>query len=236
MTDPGVNLGIAVRHYYTGIFKAKVSAWDARPLTIPYSVFGTFILPTLWLCIPHTKRPWLYQTRWAVLATCVGFNLKMMSETSSTNMAGSYAAGLLGYWGIMSTFSLLVWTRPQFDMARVMKRKKHHRHVANGSAHCEDIHDVVANGHVGDESNGVDATASRTENQGPVGLKKRVRFDDISLKQDSDEDDDEYEYYWQDFPEDGSFLVRLSWVADLITNFRGSGALFPIPASRALIF
>lgn len=33
----------------------------------------------------------------------------------------------------------------------------------------------------------------------------------------------EFEYYWQSYPENGSFITRLSWAFDIVSTFRMTG-------------
>lgn len=193
-------LGEAVRTSNRLAFTQAVAEDRAMPFVLPYSVIGPLIVPTLWLCIPHTGRPWLYQTRWLVMAFVIVFDMDMIRRTSSTNVACSYAAGLLASWGIVSTMNLLIWKRPQFEAARVMRRaKKQDDHLSiNGSA---------SQGHQNPKENG-------------IRLRKTVTGRSEVHKH---QDDQEFEYYWQPFPEHGSFLQRFGWVVDLTISFRFSG-------------
>ncbi|KYK55587.1 hypothetical protein DCS_07550 [Drechmeria coniospora] len=120
----------ATRHAYRSAFRQAVADGQAKPLLIPYSVLGAFIVPALWLTIPHTHRPWLYQTRWLVVAFVVLFNINVARQSSSTNMACAYAAGLMASWGVVLNMNLLVWKRPQFEAARairVLRKATHER-------------------------------------------------------------------------------------------------------------
>ncbi|KHN99862.1 uncharacterized protein MAM_01786 [Metarhizium album ARSEF 1941] len=93
-------LGEAVRTSYRTAFLDALNEGRAKPLIIPYSILGAPVIPTLWLTIPHTSRPWLYQTRWLVMAFVTCFNVHVTRTASSTNFACA---------------------RPQFEAARVIK-------------------------------------------------------------------------------------------------------------------
>ncbi|RDA95972.1 hypothetical protein CP533_5856, partial [Ophiocordyceps camponoti-saundersi (nom. inval.)] len=110
-----------VRAAYHDAFARAVAGGRGLPLLLPYSLLGTFIVPTLWLAIPHVRWPAFYHTRWLVAASCVAFNVHVAWNSSSNNIAMSYVIGLLAAWGILSTLHLLVWSRPQFDAARAVK-------------------------------------------------------------------------------------------------------------------
>ncbi|KAH8884464.1 hypothetical protein GQ53DRAFT_390910 [Thozetella sp. PMI_491] len=205
LPDPILNPGAYQRHLYTSTFRASVAAGEARPLVIPYSLAGVFILPVLYLCIPHKRRPWLHHMRYAILAAMVFLNAHLLLRTSSTNMAGAYATGLAAAWGIVWGSTLLLFMRPQFDAARVARRRKKRKHSDEYSS--ETIRRGQENGHMpayrpGEKSSG----------GGQVAPDESVAAALI-----------EYEYYWQSYPENGSFLERLDWSMDLATAFRGSG-------------
>ncbi|KAK1600056.1 membrane bound O-acyl transferase family-domain-containing protein [Colletotrichum navitas] len=196
-------LATIVRDAYRAAFKARVAAGEARPYVFPYNMFASHILPILYMSIPHTKRPWLYRARWLVVAFIIIFDLDIMKYTSSTNMSVSYVVGVHSFFGIMIALTMLVFTAPQFDYERVARRKAKKPASSPKSS----------------------KPSSRSNSPNGSGLRKRagskkrrlarVTAPEVNL--------DEYEYYWQAYPEDGTFLERLSWVIDLYTNFRGVG-------------
>jgi len=198
------NLGLFYRELYRNRFKADVVAGAARPLILPFDLLGSFIVPVLYLCVPHTRRPWLYRMRFVVMALILYLNLAMMRNTSSANMAVAYGVGLMGAWGIIWGMKLLIWTRPQFEAARVETRRRKKGLVVNGNG------DIWGRG--------VKRDAAQRRSTAP----------DESVS----ETLEEYEYYWQAYPADGPFMTRLDWVVDLVTAFRGSGTTKSTISSR----
>ncbi|OHE97839.1 hypothetical protein CORC01_06874 [Colletotrichum orchidophilum] len=198
-------LATIVRDSYRATFKARVAAGEARPFVIPNGIFASFIVPILYLTFPHTKRPWLYRARWLVLAFIVIFNIDVLLDTSSTNMSVSYTSGLSAFWGILSNFTMLVFTAPQFDYERVVRRKVT-RALPRTLSKSKSPADRAA------PTNG---PGLRKRAGGKKRKADRVTAPEVNLN--------EYEYYWQAFPENGSFSERLGWVIDLYTNFRGVG-------------
>ncbi|RDA84449.1 hypothetical protein CP532_2126 [Ophiocordyceps camponoti-leonardi (nom. inval.)] len=110
-----------VRAAYHDAFARAVAGGRCLPLLIPYSLLGTFIVPTLWLAVPHVRWPAFYHTRWLVVGFSVAFNVYIARNSSSTNIAISYVTGLIAAWGILSSLHLLIWSRPQFDAARAVR-------------------------------------------------------------------------------------------------------------------
>ncbi|KAK0748162.1 membrane bound O-acyl transferase family-domain-containing protein [Apiosordaria backusii] len=155
--DPHYHLPTAQVHYLRSIFYDQLSQGKTKPLVLPSAFFGTLFLPLLYLSIPHKTRPWLYRARWLVALAILYLNYQLLTTTSGSNIAISYAVGLIACHGTVWGLTAVLFTRPQWDAARVARDSK-------------------------------------------TG-----------------------EYYWQFYPEDGSWGERLSWGQDLLLNFRCVG-------------
>ncbi|AEO53531.1 hypothetical protein MYCTH_2294996 [Thermothelomyces thermophilus ATCC 42464] len=118
------NLGVYYQKQYRAAFRAALEAGEVRPLVIPWSFVGSFFLPLLYLSIPHVNRPWLYHMRWLVAAAVIYLNVRLLQTTSAINEAVAYATGLLAAWGTINALRLLIFTRPQWDAARVERRPR----------------------------------------------------------------------------------------------------------------
>ncbi|KAM0332604.1 hypothetical protein ACHAQA_002888 [Verticillium albo-atrum] len=184
---------------YRDAFRADVAAGRAQPLNIPYHFVPAFVLPILYMSIPHARRPWLYAARWLILAAVAAFNLDMVRTTSSTNVAISYATGLWGFWSIMHNLTLLVWMRPQFEAERVRRRERRSKQPSG------EKHIIQTNGHGHHDKH-------TTDRQIAPGA-------DVEM----------YEYTWQAYPADAPYLERLYWSFELYATFRGAGWNWAIP-------
>ncbi|KAI0136573.1 hypothetical protein BJ170DRAFT_602268 [Xylariales sp. AK1849] len=118
MTDT-VQLADQYRQIYRAQFKADVAAGEKTPFFFHLCALGIHVIPALYLAIPHKQRPWLYRARWLVLAVTTSFHIWMSRNVTSANFAFGYGTGLLAAWGIVWNFTILVWTRPQWDAKRV---------------------------------------------------------------------------------------------------------------------
>ncbi|KAL2184184.1 hypothetical protein L209DRAFT_693190 [Thermothelomyces heterothallicus CBS 203.75] len=118
------NLGVYYQEQHRAAFRAALEAGEVRPLVIPWSFVGSFFLPLLYLSIPHVNRPWLYHMRWLVAAAVIYLNVRLLQTTSAINEAVAYATGLLAAWGTINALRLLIFTRPQWDAARVERRPR----------------------------------------------------------------------------------------------------------------
>ncbi|PNY25819.1 Uncharacterized protein TCAP_04241 [Tolypocladium capitatum] len=191
----------AVRDAYRAAFTQALADGRSKPLLIPQSLLGAFIVPMLWLTIPHTQRPLLYQTRWLVMAFVVLFNANLALHSSSTNMACSYAAGLIAAWGTISSMNLVIWKPTQFEAARAIKVQRAPEHGAAGG------------------TTGQGAGCSNRN-----GLRRRKSEGTAAEPTvDGHPEDCEEVFVWQPFPAEAPFSERFGWVLDLTCSFRCSG-------------
>ncbi|KAF7562174.1 hypothetical protein G7046_g1965 [Stylonectria norvegica] len=198
------NLGDMARASYQESFAVAVAEQRAQPMVFNYTVLLPSFLPALWLAIPHTKRPWLYQTRWLVVAFVVAFNINTLRFASSGNVASAYGAGLMSTWQLLSMLHFLVWSRPQFDAARAVKISRSGTRRGTKGASKRGDH--------GPQQNGL---RQRVLQDKPPSTPGSAVVDDVR--------DDEPEWVWQPFPEDAPFSQRLNWAFDLTSSFRSIG-------------
>ncbi|KAK1249137.1 hypothetical protein MKX07_002653 [Trichoderma sp. CBMAI-0711] len=225
---PLQGLAYAVRTAYGDTFKLAVASGAAKPLLLPWCLLGPFVVPALWLAVPHRRRTWFYRTRWLAMALVVWSNVYHLRYVSSANMACAYAAGLASTWGTILSLNLLVWTRPQFDAARVRRVKKGGDLArvagsddADNSNHGQGKLQDARLESTGHEPGGKGA-ANGDGNGSATGLRTRkILFK--SSEKDSSQQQEGYEYIWEPYPSAGGFLERLAWTTDLILSFRGAG-------------
>ncbi|KAL6873196.1 hypothetical protein J3F83DRAFT_607117 [Trichoderma novae-zelandiae] len=223
---PLQGLAHAVRTAYGDTFRLALASGTAKPLLIPWCLLGPFVVPALWLAVPHRRRTWFYHTRWLAMAVVVWSNVYHLRYVSSANMACAYAAGLASTWGTILSLNLLVWTRPQFDAARVRRVKKEGGlvKVANdGTTTIDDSPGQTDDAAV--ESTGFDGgKGSANGHRNGSANELRARNMPIrSSKSSTAQQQEEFEYIWEPYPSSGGFLERLGWATDLILSFRGAG-------------
>lgn len=201
------DLGDIARAEYRDAFISSVAKGIREPLVIPYCLLGPFVITPLYLTFAHTNRPWLFHARWLVLAFVFVFDINLIRTVSSMNVACAYAAGLMGTWGIMSAMNLLVWTRPQFEFARVVKVEK--KDLDDSTAF--DGPPVQANGKTPEE-NGL--RHRRLDNTATISSNGAIKDSQL------DNSPSSTVYVWQPFPDNGTFWERFNWTMDLATSFR----------------
>ena len=200
------NLGNIARAEYQALFHKEVAQGLREPLVLPFCLLGPFLLPTIYLAIPHRNRPWLYHARWLIVAFVIVFDLYIVRHMSSYNVATGYAAGLMGIWGILANLNLLVWTNPQADYARIIRVPKDKETTASSNGNVLDTNGI--------HKNGLRQRKSYTNANAPSGdIGTRAKHQDLG----------DTVCVWQRFPENGTFGERLNWTLDLATNFREVG-------------
>ncbi|KAI8960939.1 hypothetical protein F5Y11DRAFT_248681 [Daldinia sp. FL1419] len=281
MAQQDADIASAFRDIYRAKFHEDVLAGTKKPFLVPLYLLGYWFIPIIYLAIPHKNRPWLYRARWLVLACTVAFNIYMILHVSSHNFASAYGAGLIGAWGIVWNFTLLVWTKPQWEAKRVEVRRKkkdrdagsnrkkescvsstlppENRHTnqktkdSNGKVDAASATSLKLNRHNGNGNGNVSAH-SRKEKQdeaaapetapGQTELSEESRkllLDAVPSLRKCQNDNEiftelgklgaeqEFEYYWQDYPADAPLWTRLDWAFDICSSFRMTGWNWAIP-------
>lgn len=113
-------------------------------------------------------------------------------------------------WGTIMSMNLLVWKRPQFEAARVIKVRARGEKMSVGE-----------NGKMGGGKgvNGVGENGLRFRKGTLEEISHDERGKDIGKEEYQDQ------YIWQTFPEKGTFWERLGWALDLSCSFRGAGKI-----------
>ncbi|KAI1208081.1 uncharacterized protein F4807DRAFT_164701 [Annulohypoxylon truncatum] len=275
MDHQNANLATTYRELYRAKFQNDVRAGTKTPFLVPLHLLGVWIIPTLYLAIPHKNRPWLYRARWLVLAFIVAFNLNIILHVSSPDCAAGYGAGLVGSWGVVWNFTLLVWTRPQWEAKRVNIRRKKTLEDVRSNSHEESTtlasSQTLENGNAAtnelaggctkedpreqSQATGLQLNEHRANDHGPLhnvkerrthtGTKPPEKGTGISEMLPSPREngngtwsaaeleklaaEQEFEYYWQEYPADASLWTRIDWVFDIVSTFRMTGWNWAIP-------
>jgi hypothetical protein len=225
---PDFNLRLYHQTHYRQAFFEAAARDDVRPFVFPWGFVGSFFLPVLYLSFPHVHRPWLYRLRWAVAATILYLHIRLAQTTTASDEAVSYVAGLVAVWSTIWSFNLLLFTRPQWDAARVVCRKRKATEVTreNGTENGEKT--------PGKQNGSQNGLVNRFKKQAPPQATPEEKS---SLTATTAPDESVAaalaqgnEYVWQPYPADAPFLTRFAWFADLVTTFRGTGWNWAIPS------
>ncbi|TVY36969.1 hypothetical protein LSUB1_G005480 [Lachnellula subtilissima] len=220
---------LEVAAVYRQEFYKHVAEGSLRPIVFPYHLYGLLLLLT-YLCIPHTKRPYLYKARWLVLGAIAAFQWKTLCDTSSASITTAFAAGLVSAWVLVLSVTWLVFYRPQFDSMRVELRME--TGFGNGGRRAEGEGEqvdtygdavCVENSHLRrrKETNGY------TNGEAKEGVRDIVKLTSVVKEAPKTGSLQLSEYYWQSYPD--KLSERINWVMDHLLNFRGPGWNWAIP-------
>ncbi|KAH8645990.1 hypothetical protein BGZ60DRAFT_424709 [Tricladium varicosporioides] len=209
---------------YQQKFDELVAKGELRPLVLPYHIYGYLGL-MVYLCIDHRQRPWLYKARWGVLGLISWWQWKTLWEASSASMATSFAAGLIASYVWVWAWVWLVFYKPQWDARRVGRRVIKKSRVENGQASNGEaiqarVNDIAVESRSGN-------TDLRQRSQANGHAKDVGQVDKHTNGSTSRDEVELIEHYWQAYP--STIWERISWVTDLIVNFRGPGWNWAIP-------
>lgn len=180
------------------IFVDQVFGGHRRPLVFPYDFLGIFSV-LVYLCIPHKQNPIIYAFRWPLIAFVTWFELRKIQESLGTGPDLGGFTGMTSAYIVMSSWTWLIFKRPQWDAARVEKRRirvAKNVQLSEKPALKEELH------------------------------SEKLAIENVLLNKDGCYEEID-EYFWQSYPE--NLKERIYWVADLIFNYRGPGWNWAIP-------
>ncbi|POS87999.1 hypothetical protein EPUL_003230 [Erysiphe pulchra] len=169
-----------------------------RPLVFPYDFLGILSL-LAYLCIPHKQNPIIYAARWPLVGVITWFELRKIQESLGTGPDLGGLTGMTSAFIVMSSWTWLIFKRPQWDAARVEKRRIR----------------VTKNAQSSEKSVAKEELCSEKLVIDNALLNKDVCYEDAD------------EYFWQLYPD--NLKERIYWVLELIFNYRGPGWNWAIP-------
>ncbi|RKF82379.1 hypothetical protein GcM1_172010 [Golovinomyces cichoracearum] len=192
-----------VYEVYRQIFEQRVSEGTIHNIVFPYSFFGIFALFT-YMCIPHKKNSILYAARWPLTFSITWFEWRSIWKTSGAGLGLGYPAGLLSALVIMMSWTWLVFKRPQWDAKRIQKIQ------------VKRTIDIKNTGQLTTKLPAEEKIREQKSTEDPPIQVSQIDSNKISVK-----DKNVIKYYWQSYPE--NLVDRISWVSDLLFNYRGPG-------------
>lgn len=191
--------------FYSKVFEQKLSDGALLPVIFPYHFLGIFLL-TAYLCVPHIDSPKIYALRWPLLAFINWFEFRMIWKTSSVGPGMGSFAGSLSAYIILASWTWLVFKRPQWEARRVQRVIKR-TPIIKTEMSTEKIKD--------------EATQNGDFRKRKTSVSIKALGMSLSKHDTQDDETETYQYFWQSYPDD--FRERVSWVVDLLYNYRGPG-------------
>lgn len=191
---------------YRKAFFQQLSDGIRRPQVYPLSYLSVFIA-IIYLCIPHKQNPVVYAARWPLVGLITWFEIRAIQQVSGVGLGMGFIAGMQSFFIIMWIWTWLIFKRPQWDAKRVERRRVRV---------IKDVKKVPIS----------EKTASKEEEN------SKKSADDTNLLPSENSNKETYEYFWQSYPDD--LRERISWVLDLLLNYRGPGWDWSVPIVRTL--
>ncbi|POS86963.1 hypothetical protein EPUL_002406, partial [Erysiphe pulchra] len=201
--------------FYSEVLEQKLSDGTLLPVIFPYHFLG-FLLLTAYLCVPHKNSPKIYALRWPLLAFINWFEFRMIWKTSSVGPGMGNFAGSLSAYTILASWTWLVFKKPQWEAKRIQRVVKRTPLIKNKMP-IEKFEEEASQ----------NRDLRKRKNSGSV----RALEVGFSMDNAQRDENDTYQYFWQSYPD--NFSERISWVVDLLYNYRGPGwnwAISSIPS------
>ena len=170
------------------------------PFVYPYNAFGPNLL-ILYLLLPPLNSKVIYYLRYPVFALIIYLSVSAIIECRSAMVTVGYGIGLLNAWAILWSATLIIFNDARVDFKRIEEQG-----VKCGSRSNRNAQGITTGAYVSD--------GHPLKPRYVDGVVKQPR--QTSLEPDTSEDS---HFTWQSLPQ--TFLHRLDWVIDLVSNFRG---------------
>ena len=189
---------------YQHEFDELLATGKFTPFVYPYRALGPNLL-IVYLLLPPSDSKLVHYLRYPLFAVIIYLSISAIIECRSSMVTVGYGIGLLNAWVILWSASLIIFNDARADFKRIEEYE-----TKKG-----DSAESLLNGNDGGITTGADITDGQP-------LKPR-RLDGVNKQpeQMSKEPNStkRISYTWQTLPP--TFLHRLDWVLDLISNFRG---------------
>lgn len=204
------------------------SAHKITPFVYTFRLLGPLLL-TFYLLIPPTTSRLVFYARYPLFAFIVYLATQAIWECRSDGPASGYLIGLTCAWSTLWGATLVIFADARSEFKRIERRaggKGKDQRVAE-----DGIEEVFVSGQGGGD--GVKQELRRRNNE--KGITKSTPITHSSQQATSRQTsplnapsaDNSAYYVWQGLP--STFLHRLGWVLDLVSNSRGVGWNYQVP-------
>ncbi|KAI4138128.1 MAG: hypothetical protein LQ341_004806, partial [Variospora aurantia] len=204
-------------------YQAAINSGDYHPFVWPYRALGPYLL-IVYLLLPPTQSRAVHLVRYPIFALIIYLSVTAIRECTSPAVTVGYGIGLLNAWTILWSATLLIFNDGRKDYQRIERQERPYVPQENDN-------DETLIQNIQGETSALDG--STMEGLKSLHPMAEVPQSTITLADDPETDYTEVHadqepipsaspnqtYVWQSLP--NSFLHRLDYVLDLITNFRG---------------
>ncbi|MCJ1428119.1 hypothetical protein MMC29_006027 [Sticta canariensis] len=214
------------QHTADYVLLVSSSTRNITPFVYIFRFFGPILL-TFYLLIPPTTSKLVFYFRYPLFAFVIYLAAQTLWECRSDGPAAGYLIGLTSAWSTLWGATLVIFRDARSEFRRIERRNRSRAHDQGGAENGSEVNfaSVDSGGEKqelrrrNDKQGIVDSTPITHSSQ-QANLQQKSPLNNPSA-------DDPAYYVWQSLPP--TFLHRLGWVLDLVSNFRGIGWNYQIP-------
>lgn len=221
LPDPSPTFSEArAQHEADYLLLVSSSTRKITPFVPAFRLLGPLLL-TFYLLLPPTTSKLVFYFRYPLFAFIIYLATKSAWECRSDGPATGYLIGLVASWSTLWGATLVIFRDARSEFRRIERRTRGRAHDQGGSENGSV--GKLASVHGGGEGQEL---RRRNDKQGIANStpithsSQQANSQQNSPLYNPSTDDSEY-YVWQSLPP--TFLHRLGWVLDLVSNFRGVG-------------
>ena len=202
------------------------SARKITPFVYTFRLLGPLLL-AFYLLIPPTSSKLVFYFRYPLFAFIVYLASQALRDCRSAGPASGYLIGLTLAWSTLWGATLVIFADARSEYKRIERRTGSR---TKGQGGAEDGGEgSLTSGQGGGEKHELRRRNDKKRNTNSTPISRSVQQADSRQTSRSNHPsaDDATYYVWQSLPP--TFLHRLIWVWDLITNSRGIGWNYQIP-------
>ncbi|KAL8737605.1 MAG: hypothetical protein Q9181_001506 [Wetmoreana brouardii] len=198
----------------------EVNAGNYHPFVWPYGALGAYLL-IFYLLLPPTQSRVFHLARYPLFFLIIYLSVRAIRECRSPAVTVGYGIGLLNAWTILWSATLIIFNDGRRDYKRIERQERDDIQAINDQGLLQNIQG---------ETTALDgSTTDGLKSLHPIAQVPREPVDDgkkvplvespeIFAAQEPIPSDSQQTYVWQSLP--GTFVHRLDFILDLVTNFR----------------
>ncbi|KAL8705115.1 MAG: hypothetical protein Q9201_001760 [Fulgogasparrea decipioides] len=212
-------------------YTVAINAGNYHPFVWPYEVLGACLL-IFYLLLPPTQSRAIHLARYPLFLLINYLSVKAIRECRSPAVTVGYGIGLLNAWTILWSATLIIFKDGRRDYKRIERQERDDIRAINDQDLVQNIQGetTALDGSTTDGLKSLHPVADVPKEPVEDGKKNPlIESSEIFAAQEPIPSDSQQTYVWQSLP--GTFVHRLDFIIDLVTNFRAVRWTHQIPAT-----
>ncbi|KAI4116386.1 MAG: hypothetical protein LQ338_007724 [Usnochroma carphineum] len=217
MAIPSVSARQVLDKFYAD-YHAAVIAGEYQPFVWPYRTLGPYLVVG-YLLLPPTHSRIVYLARYPLFALICYLSVTTIRECRSPAVTVGYGIGLLNAWSILWSATLLIFNDGRRDYQRIERQERPYTSPENNDSLVENVQGETSalDGSTKDDLRSLHPLAEVPQSTTTSSQDPETDYPEVFAAQEPPDHNETY--IWQSLP--ASFLHRLDYILDLVTNFRG---------------